>query len=298
MIENEFLYVLYPIIGLLVGAYGSLIGAGGGFLIVPLLLYQNLSPQQAIGTSLAIVFLNGLSGTMSYARQHRIDYHAGLRFAVWVAPGAIGGVYISSLFTLQTFSAAFGFLLIIIASFLVFRPLAVREQEATSSSANGPLENQAAVPKAQEPEVAQRDRLLWWNHRTVRSFSDADGRAHSYEYHTLGSYILSFFIGFFSSLFGIGGGIIRVPAMIHLLNFPVHIATATSLFILTISVGLSAIVHALLGNILFLTTIALGVGAIIGAPLGARLARRIHGAWLVRLLSLGLFAIGFRLLLL
>ena len=74
--------------GLLVGAYGTLIGAGGGFLIVPmLLLVFKLPPALAAGTSLAVVFLNAVAGSASYARQKRIDYRAGLWFARRDAPG-------------------------------------------------------------------------------------------------------------------------------------------------------------------------------------------------------------------
>src|SRR6266852_5237401 len=67
-------------LGLLIGSFGTFIGAGGGFLIVPLLLigYQ-FSPPDAVGTSLSVVFLNALSGSVAYARQRRIDFSLGCR---------------------------------------------------------------------------------------------------------------------------------------------------------------------------------------------------------------------------
>ena len=46
---------------------------------------------------------------------------------------------------------------------------------------------------------------------------------------------LSMFVGFISSIFGIGGGIIHVPVMIYALAFPPHMATATSHFVLAVS---------------------------------------------------------------
>ena len=79
-------------VGALVGALGTLIGAGGGFLLVPLLLLvYHLPPPDAVGTSLAVVFLNAVSGTLAYLRQRRVDLGLGVRFAAATLPGAIGG---------------------------------------------------------------------------------------------------------------------------------------------------------------------------------------------------------------
>ena len=63
-------------LGVVIGAFGTLIGAGGGFLLVPLLLLvYHLSHPTAVGTSLALVFLNAASGTIAYLRQRRVDLH-------------------------------------------------------------------------------------------------------------------------------------------------------------------------------------------------------------------------------
>src|SRR5690554_3005168 len=76
-------YLVWPglvLVGLGVGVYGTIIGAGGGFLLVPLLLYlyPDLPPESVTALSLGVVFFNALSGTQAYARQRRIDYEAGL----------------------------------------------------------------------------------------------------------------------------------------------------------------------------------------------------------------------------
>ncbi len=267
-------YLLFIGFGVLVGAYGALVGTGGGFLIVPLLLWYKLTPQQAIGTSLVVVFLNALSGTFSYARKQKIDYHTGIRFSLWVLPGAIGGVFLSALFSIKMFSLVFGILLLVLAAILLVKPVAAPEERIHMS----------------ETEPA------WWKKITVRTMPDGNGGTLSYSYHTLSGYLLSFFVGFLSSLFGIGGGIVHVLAMVHLLKFPAHIATATSLFILTISAGVGAIGHLLFGNVLPAVALGIGAGVIVGAQLGAAVAQHIRGHWLVRLLSLALVAVGIRLL--
>src|SRR5688500_15642984 len=65
-------------LGLIVGAYGTVIGAGGVFLIVPLLLLVwHLPPAQAAGTSLIVVFLNAAAASVGNLRQKRIDLASG-----------------------------------------------------------------------------------------------------------------------------------------------------------------------------------------------------------------------------
>ena len=276
MPDNLPLNVLTIAFGLFVGTYGSLIGVGGGFLVVPALLWQGASPQQAIGTSLLVVFLNALSGSISYARKRRIDLHTGILFSVWVFPGALGGVFLSSMFSAKSFSFAFGFLLLLLSVFLFLRPVGQPEERVLASDTD----------------------LGWWRRRTTRHMPNGNGGTLSYSFHTARGYLLSFLVGFVSSLFGIGGGIIHVPAMVHFLNFPVHIATATSLFILAISAGIGAVAHLLLGNVLPVPALLIGAGVVFGAQLGAYISPRVHAQWLVRLLSLALVAVSMKLLVL
>jgi len=78
--------------GIGIGALGTLIGAGGGWMIVPLLLFgYHFSPQEAVGTSLAVVFLNALSGSLAYMVQRRVLYQMGIAFAIATIPGALVG---------------------------------------------------------------------------------------------------------------------------------------------------------------------------------------------------------------
>ena len=62
-------------LGLFIGAFGTMIGAGGGFLLVPILLlvYPKENTELITSTSLAVVFFNALSGTWAYSRMKRID---------------------------------------------------------------------------------------------------------------------------------------------------------------------------------------------------------------------------------
>jgi uncharacterized membrane protein YfcA len=83
-------YLGFIALGFGVGTYGTLIGAGGGFVLMPLLLliYPQETPEKLTSISLAVVFMNALSGSEAYARMKRIDYKSGLIFASAMFPDA------------------------------------------------------------------------------------------------------------------------------------------------------------------------------------------------------------------
>jgi uncharacterized protein len=266
---------LYVLFGFLVGVYGTLVGAGGGFLVVPfLLLVKHYPAAEAAGTSLVVVFLNALSGTIAYARQKRIDYKSGLWFAAAALPGSFLGAYGVGFFSQRLFHVLIGGMLCVIAGILMWRP-------------HGTLAGAQA-----RAERSKNGGLLPVSRRLV----DARGEVFEYRYDRFVGIVLSFFVGFLSSLLGIGGGIIHVPALVFLLSFPAHISTATSHFILAITAAMGAGSHLALGHVHLGPALAMGAGAVLGAPLGARISRRARGVWILRGLALALALVGIRLL--
>lgn len=255
--------------GMALGAYGTLIGAGGGFLLVPLLLflYPDESPTTITSVSLAVVFVNALSGSIAYGRMRRIDFRSGRVFAAATIPGAVLGALMTGLLSRGAFDVLFGLVMVLIAAFIFLRP--------------------SQAPAAVRLPVTSR-----------RLIVDANGERYEYKFNRWVGIAISFGVGCFSSILGIGGGVIHVPAMIHLLNFPAHIATATSHFVLAIMALAGTLVHVLSGDFSHgvRTAAALAVGVAIGAQWGARLSERLHAAVLVRLLSVGLGLVGLRLI--
>ena len=266
--------VEFLLFGLVVGAYGTMVGAGGGFLIVPaLLLAYHATPEQAAGTSITVVFLNAASGTYSYARQKKIDYRAGFWFALATVPGAIAGAFMTSFLGGRLFNVVFAVLLLALSLFLLWRPVA--EEEIAESL------------------IAEAEASRWLVQRT---HTDVHETTYGYTYDLRIGIVLSLFVGFLSSILGIGGGIIHVPALIHLLGFPAHLATATSHFILVITAVIGTGTHLALGHVLFGPAILMGIGVIAGAQVGASMGRRLKGSLLIRLLSLALIVVAARLI--
>ena len=108
---------------------------------------------------------------------------------------------------------------------------------------------------------------------------------------------ISFFVGFISSIFGIGGGLIHVPALIYLMGFPTHMATATSQSILAVSTTVGVITHLIENHIVFSIAIPTSIGAIFGAQAGARIAKRLKAKAILALMSVAVFALAVRLIL-
>src|ERR1044071_9111133 len=102
-------------LGLLIGAFGTLIGAGGGFILVPILLliYPDEKTELITAISLAVVFFNATSGSVAYARMKRVDYKSGLVFAIATVPGAILGAISTTYLPRGVFDVIFGVLMIV-----------------------------------------------------------------------------------------------------------------------------------------------------------------------------------------
>jgi uncharacterized membrane protein YfcA len=264
-------------LGFCAGAFGTLIGAGGGFVLVPLLLllYPHDPPETLTAISLAVVFFNALSGTAAYARAQRIDYRSALLFSAATVPGAVLGALNTALVPRRTFDLVCG-LAILAAAGLV--PLA---RSARSRRSAGP------------------DRAVPSRHLTARRLTDARGTVHEYTFDARIGLAASFAVGYVSSFLGIGGGIVHVPFLIAVLHFPVHVATATSHFILAVMSLTGSLAHVFGGSFAHggaHRTLALAVGVVLGAQLGAHLSEHTAGGRIITLLAAALATLGLRLL--
>src|SRR5262245_2232790 len=202
-------------LGFLIGGYGTLVGAGGGSLLVPalLILMPNESPANLTSISLAVVFFNAYSGTVAYMRMRRIDYYAGVLFALAGVPGAVLGTILVREIPRDLFDPIFGVLLLVASVYLAFYPLSSEE----------PSEH--GEPRAEQIHFGR-------GNRAPVMLVGAVGSA---------------YIAVLSSLLGIGGGIIHVPFLIRVLRMPAHTATATSHFVLSFMALAATVTHILAG---------------------------------------------------
>lgn len=258
------LYLFFVLLGLFLGAFGTLVGTGGGFILVPVLLwlYPDHPPEYITSISLAVVCVNSLSGVWAYGRMKRVDFLSGTVFAAATIPGAVLGALSTTLLPRGTFETFIGFLLIATCIMLLIRPIG--KQKATGTHPANAI--------ASHHKLAPRKLIL--------------------------GALFSFFMGFFSSMLGISGGIFQVPMLVYLLEFPVHIAVATSEFVLSLKGFAAASVHLFNGNLadgIWQITM-LSIGVALGAQVGAWISNHVKGEWIMRVLALSIGSIGLRFL--
>jgi len=262
--------VMLVILGLIAAVFGSIVGLGGGIIIVPSLILfgpmltgEPIGHGTAVGTSLAALIFTALASTLSYMKDRRVDFRIAWLLFITSGPAAMLGSALTGKLAGGPFQIAFGVFMLLMAALLILR------DRLKPSSRQWPI------------------RRVW---------TDAAGREHEYGFAYLPGLIVGFLVGLVSGLFGIGGGSLFVPVMVILFRFPPHVATATSMFVIFLSALLGSGVKASLGEIDWLLAAALVPGAWIGGRIGAWIARRMSGQGLLWLLRVTLFVLAIRMM--
>ena len=99
-------------LGFAAGILGSMIGLGGGIIVVPVLTFLGFPPTLAASNSLFAAFSNAVASTFSYSRQKRIEYSLGLKLGLLSIPGTVLGAYVSSDVAPAIFKVLFGLVLV------------------------------------------------------------------------------------------------------------------------------------------------------------------------------------------
>jgi hypothetical protein len=256
-------FVLMSFFAFFVGILSSMIGVGGGFMVVPMLnMVFGFSMRLAVGTSLVMVVFTAFSSTFAYVRQKRIDYRLGLVMAVGSVPGALLGSSVVKLLPDKTLGAIFGIFLVAVA-------LRMFLGSETARKKSGP-------------------RRWGW----ARRIRDAEGEIFEYEVNVVASILLSVLAGFASGLLGVGGGAVAVPVMVLVLTMPMHLAVATSMFMMIFTSVTGAANHILQGNAVFEAALMLALGIVVGTQVGAHIARRLEVKMLQRIFAIFLVLFG------
>lgn len=211
---------------------------------VLLLLYPDRDPKTITAMSLLVVFANATSGSIAYARQRRIDFRSGGWFALAALPGATAGAILVDYIPRRLFDAMFAGALLLLGGFLLVR--------APVTTIVAPVSGRGVVR---------------------RQITDADGNSFVYAFQMWKGLAISAGLGFLSSLLGIGGGIVHVPVMSTVLHFPVHLAAATSHFVLAFMSAEGTAIHVATGTLSWdralVQALFISAGAIPGAQIGA-----------------------------
>jgi len=248
------------------GLLGSMLGVGGGFIIVPVLtLALGLPIQYAIGSSLISIVINACTATSVYIRCHMTNLKLGLLLSCALVPGAVAGAFLAARLSSPVLTVIFGALMIYVAYLMM--PKKQRKLKPAQVEAAG------TVHEKEHASHAWLDGCY---------YDPAVNREIAYQVHrpTLGL-VTSFFAGVLSSLLGIGGGIVNVPVMSQFMKAPLKATIATSALMLAFTTMTGAIIYIFNGYVVPYVVAPLIICVFLGARLGAALAHRSRSALLM-----------------
>ncbi len=245
---------LLPVLvaSMVAGGFGSLVGIGGGLIIVPVLTtLLGYDIRVAIAASLIGVIATSVSASPRFLASGIADRRLGVFLLVATAAGGLTGGVTGSYVDARVLATAFGTLLLLVAVQM--------------------LRGIRAGPSI---------------HRAVTAQDTADGLVSSYREPTTGQHVeyrarrlgpgaaISFLAGNVSGLLGVGGGVINVPTMSVVMGVPLRVATTTSTYMLGATAAASAMVNAASGRLDPLVAAPVALGVLLGSRLGARLSMR------------------------
>lgn len=253
--------------GVAAGLFGSLLGLGGGLLIVPLLtLGFGLPLREAVGVSLVCVIVTSSASASVYLQRRQANLRLGMVLELFTGFGALLGGAIAFLVDERLLAGLFAALLVYVAATMV-------RGARRSGPALVPDEASPALDDALSLESAAGDE----GPESIEVDPDRVGLGISPDGARRMPLALvgSVGAGVASALLGIGGGLVKVPVMHLGLGVPLRIATATSNLMVGITASTSAIVYLLRGGIDAYATGPTAVGVFVGASLGSRLGHRV-----------------------
>jgi uncharacterized membrane protein YfcA len=113
--------ILLVAAGVVVGVGASFTGLGGGFLMVPLLLFLGLTAQQAVGTSFMAIFVISISALAAHGKLANVDYRIGIALGIGGIIGAQVGARLVEHVSTGSFKKIFAFVLIGLAAYLFLK---------------------------------------------------------------------------------------------------------------------------------------------------------------------------------
>ncbi|MCK9494826.1 MAG: sulfite exporter TauE/SafE family protein [Dehalococcoidia bacterium] len=258
--------VVLVLVGIAIGSYATAIGAGGGFLITPLLLvlYPSVEAVEVTTASLTIVLFSSIASTLIMWREQLMDLPLVGALAVLAIPFALLGGYATSFVPREAFAIGFAVLLGGIGAYLIWRPVA---------------------------GIAAPARIAW-----DRLHEAGDGTSYAYRIPILPSIPANAGTAFLGALAGIGGGAIGVPIMTRIMRVPHPIATTSMHALIVIQSAFVVGMHLAAdhqGEPMEAVP-WLALGGVLGSPAGRILRRRLGEGPLMRALALGLFFIAAR----
>ncbi len=278
----DWLYVLMPIsgclifwpgliiLGLGVGIIGGFFGLGGAWMVTPGLNILGFPMSFAIGTDVSHMAGKCIISTMRHGSFGNVDYKLGLTMLIGTVIGVeIGAQIVMQLERLGNVEQVVKWLyvvLLVLLAWMVFHDIAKRKRIARELADKGQKmdDMQLGIDWASRLHAIRIPPMV--------------------HFHQAGIYctawlpiLVSLLTGMLAGILGIGGGLIRMPALVYLVGCPTHLAVGTDLFECAISGLYGCATYTLKGRTELIAALIMLVGAAIGAQIGAVATKYIQG---------------------
>ena len=267
--------------GAAVGFLSGMFGVGGGFLITPLLIFYNIPPAIAVATGANQVIASSFSGALSHMKRGTLDFKLGFVLLAGGVVGSTAGIYVfavlRSLGQLDLFiSLLYVVLLGSVGGLMLYESV-----------------NALRAARAGAAPALKKSGQHNWIHRLPLKMRFRASKLFVSVIPVIG---LGAAIGFLSSIMGVGGGFIMVPALIYLLRVPTNVVIGTSLFRIIFTSAYTTLVHATTNQTVdVMLAFLLMVGGVAGAQYGVRAGQKLRGEQLRALLALLVLGVALRL---
>jgi len=238
------------------GVLGSLLGLGGGIIVVPALtLLLGVPIRLAIGASIVSVIATSSGAAAAYVRERMTNMRVGMFLELATTTGALTGAYLAGVVHPKWLYLTFGIVLGYSAlAMFRKRPNDVGDDVPADRLADGLQLHGSYYDQAIDREVEYR----------VTGTKAGLG--------------LMYGAGTVSGLLGIGSGALKVPAMDLAMRLPIKVSTATSNFMIGVTAAASAGVYFARGQIDPFVAAPVAAGVLVGATGGSRLLGRLHSS--------------------
>lgn len=259
--------IIIAAISIFAGLLGSLVGVGGGIVVVPALtLLMGVDIRHAIAASIVAVVATSSSAASTYVRERITNIRLGMLLEMATVTGAICGALLAAFVSGRFLYALFGCVLSWTAFNMFFGKSAA---------------------KGDAPEDPLAERL----HLHTSFFDKAANAEVPYRvFRTKLGLFVSWLAGMVSGLLGVGGGVLKVPVMVIGMGVPIKAATATSNFMIGITAATGAAVYFMRGDVVPFIAAPVAVGVILGAKIGARLLGGMKSR-VIRMIFVGLLIV-------
>ncbi len=284
-----FTSIIVPIlIGIGVGVVMGALGAGGGILAVPVLVFLlGMDPHDAAASSLVIVGLGAVTSIIHHARAGNVAWRAGALFGGISVIGAVLGARLANLVSAQTLMVLLGVLLVGVALSMFRKARRTRREEDAHAEENSDPVRTYDDPVLDSPGPDHVERA----DGVATDFGTPDVPEDPAAEHPrprvavlLGSATVT---GLLTGFFGVGGGFIVVPMLVLAVGLAMRRASGTSLLVMMIATVASMLAR--LGTdvqVDWIPTLMFAAGSMVGGVIGGPLSAQARPSTLTALFAL------------